>query len=1322
MKKRRIIAGMSAAALAASMMSALPASAALNYLRTRNNEEAYLYASYNDDGKLYANTNIIDTNDDWSYFKECGTLTVDIAITAKDSRIDFSDIGLQFWGMGTDDWQWTTGAEAAFDSTGKAHFTVDASRLNPKNNEELEWGIQAYLNDSGIAKASEYEEYRFNYDCSITYDGEATDTVNVTNVSDFKSEHNVAADTNRSYYYRKNGAKGLKITFSEQTNVSSLNIEGTDFNRYYYDNELAGKTIIVTGNYVNLYMSAYDECYGFDVVKIEEADEDELLTGTKYVSSVADFKSPHDLPAGYGKAFVYEDESKNCLKVTFSDKTSMVDDEESYIHIEASNYSHSYYASELAGKTITVDGSYISVKPYANSEGCYGFDVVSVEQGDPDEALSSVKSISNEFVKVVAGNENFSIGTTYGDPDNDRDDNATLLFGFSGTGTSQTSVRVDGEYTRFKAETYKIDKTASVPTMYADFKYNGIDVTAKFELLTNVATGQGDVVKISYIYANNDTVSHNVGCKIMMDTMLGENDSAPFRVPGTGDVTVGKTYKGADIPQSWQAFDDLAEPTVIAQGSFLRDVSNPPDEVRFTNYNNATSTWSDVNENEGEENGDSAVEVFWYERALDAGETTTFSTYYGLSELVQNMTPPLTLSLSGDSFASQIDYDSDKDQAVYNKLIYTAYLNNIDTTDVINATATLSLPEGFTLSNKAGNTATRTFEKVAPDQIIQVDWEIEVDPTKVADLNKYPITLTTDADNDVEKTVSKNLTIPQTLTTKVNIDNHTEVEGTVDYVYTGSEIIPTFKLKNGETELIENGNYTVEYANNVNAGTATATFKGIGMYSGTKVVEFNIAPMDMSQLAASISQDEYTYTGSEMKPGVTLSFRGAEAALDNSLFDIAYENNVNASEPFGGKYATVTVTPKSANFTGSVTKQFTIRRADLTVGTDITLSENSYTFDGNAKMPDVTVKNGGKTLVKDTDFEVIYENNTNAGTATIYITGMGNYQGELTKTFTIAPAALSANDVTLASSSVTYTGSAQTPAVTVKNGGKTLTANTDYTVTYSANTNKGTASVKVTGKGNYTGTVTKTFTINAASISSSSVTGISAANYTGSAIKPAPVVKVGTKTLVSGTDYSVAYKNNTNAGTATVTITGKGNYTGTLNKTFSIKAASLAKASVSGIGNKVYTGKAIAPAPTVKLGTKTLKKGTDYTVSYKNNKAVGTATVTIKGKGNYSGTISKTFKINPKATKISKVTSPKTKKMKVTYSKVSGATGYQIVYSTSKSFTKATTKTATSKTASKTVSKLTKGKTYYVKVRAYKTVKGTNYYSSYSAVKKIKVK
>ncbi|MBR1751680.1 MAG: leucine-rich repeat domain-containing protein [Ruminococcus sp.] len=163
---------------------------------------------------------------------------------------------------------------------------------------------------------------------------------------------------------------------------------------------------------------------------------------------------------------------------------------------------------------------------------------------------------------------------------------------------------------------------------------------------------------------------------------------------------------------------------------------------------------------------------------------------------------------------------------------------------------------------------------------------------------------------------------------------------------------------------------------------------------------------------------------------------------------------------------------------------------------------------------------------------------------------------------------------------------------------------------------------------------------------------------------------------------------------------------------------------IKGVKNTVYTGKAIKPTVSVKLGKNVLKEGTDYTVSFENNKKIGTAKVIITGIGDYadSGKVTKTFKITPKATKVKSAASPKAGQLKVKAKKVSGVTGYQIKYSTSKKFTKKTTKTVNVKKTSKTFTSLKKGKKYYVKVRAYKTVNGKKYYSKFSAVKSVTVK
>lgn len=166
------------------------------------------------------------------------------------------------------------------------------------------------------------------------------------------------------------------------------------------------------------------------------------------------------------------------------------------------------------------------------------------------------------------------------------------------------------------------------------------------------------------------------------------------------------------------------------------------------------------------------------------------------------------------------------------------------------------------------------------------------------------------------------------------------------------------------------------------------------------------------------------------------------------------------------------------------------------------------------------------------------------------------------------------------------------------------------------------------------------------------------------------------------------------------------------------------KCDITMTATKTYTGKLLTPKVTVKYDNKTLKNGVDYTLTFKNNKKVGTATAVIKFKGNYSGKIKKTFKIIPKKTSIKKLDA-KSKGFKIKINKQTAqTTGYQIQYATNSEFT-TNKKTVTIKKnteTTKTISKLKANKKYYVRVRTYKTVNGKKYYSSWSKVKTVKTK
>ena len=288
------------------------------------------------------------------------------------------------------------------------------------------------------------------------------------------------------------------------------------------------------------------------------------------------------------------------------------------------------------------------------------------------------------------------------------------------------------------------------------------------------------------------------------------------------------------------------------------------------------------------------------------------------------------------------------------------------------------------------------------------------------------------------------------------------------------------------------------------------------------------------------------------------------------------------------------------------------------------------TYTGSLIAPNVTVTCNDVELVKDTDYTVSYSNNKNVGTATISITGIGDYTGTIKKNFNIVARGIS--DTTIGSiPNQTYTGNSISALPVITYNGATLTKGTDYTLTYSNNVNVGTGTVTIKGQGNFKGTTSKTFSISARAMSDTSVANVSSQTYTGNVISPLPTITYKNKTLKKDTDYTLSYSNNTNAGTATITITGKGNFAGTTSKTFSISARAMTDTSVANVSSQTYTGNVISPLPTITYNNKTLKKDTDYTLSYSNNINAGTATITITGKGNFTGMTSTTFIITQKS-------------------------------------------------------------------------------------------
>ncbi len=278
------------------------------------------------------------------------------------------------------------------------------------------------------------------------------------------------------------------------------------------------------------------------------------------------------------------------------------------------------------------------------------------------------------------------------------------------------------------------------------------------------------------------------------------------------------------------------------------------------------------------------------------------------------------------------------------------------------------------------------------------------------------------------------------------------------------------------------------------------------------------------------------------------------SALINNIGNVTAESK-EPIEKARASYNSLNVTQKQmvSNYSVLTAAEAAYKKLNTSLEKATVTGLGTYEYSGVAIKPSVTVKLNGIILVKDVDYTVTFSDNTEAGTAKMLFTGIGNYSGKLTKTFKIKALALTLAEVTGYKKSYKYKRAQITPDVKVVLGGKTLDIGADYTVKYVSNKNAGTAKIYITGKNNYQGTLIRTFKIKKISLKKVKFSKIQKRIYrTGKLIKPSITLKWKGKKLKKGRDYKITYSNNRWVGTASMKITGKGNFKGTKKYTFTI--------------------------------------------------------------------------------------------------------------------------------------------------------------------------
>ncbi len=478
------------------------------------------------------------------------------------------------------------------------------------------------------------------------------------------------------------------------------------------------------------------------------------------------------------------------------------------------------------------------------------------------------------------------------------------------------------------------------------------------------------------------------------------------------------------------------------------------------------------------------------------------------------------------------------------------------------------------------------------------------------------------------------------------------VAGIGDAIYTGEAVTFNIRVYDYKTRLSMGTDYSVSYANNRLAAklgdkkVPTVTITGKGNYSTTKIVRyFNINPCDIGGDAFSADDIVMIANNKVLTPAPALYWNGKKLA-NKKDYTVSCAQTIVAA----GEYDVVL--KGAGNFTGTRTVKCIVGSGTKINKVKVTGLVKSFIYDGTAKEQNLTVTYAGVVLTKDVDYEIIYPADiTSAGTVKFKLRGKGNFCGEKQFSYTIKQVARLTAAMVKATAVPGSDGMPGGVSIVVKNGATTLVEGKDYEYVKPVAYKPGTTKITVNGKGGYTGTVKVKLAgmdISNASFAflskDGSVNALKTYGIAVGGVKPEVSLTLAGVKLAKNADYTIAYTANKAVGQATVTITGKGNYSGSIRQSFTITRQDLSK--LFGYANDVvYKAKSNIIFNT-KLSIydnngKVLGKTCyDLKFTYADGREVAKTdvirdntviTVTATGKGNYTGTFTTTFKVGSRS-------------------------------------------------------------------------------------------
>jgi len=326
---------------------------------------------------------------------------------------------------------------------------------------------------------------------------------------------------------------------------------------------------------------------------------------------------------------------------------------------------------------------------------------------------ATIVTVNNTYIEIaVAENTKFTVGTKQGDPANANDDDQDLMYGHPSPWSSFTSLRINGSNYLYGTGTNAVTvPTASTSAITATEVINDIIATQTLTIVTSSTTGRADTIEVKYTVTNNGSVSQDVGLRVMLDTLIAGNDAVPFNVPGTGAVTTEMEFTGANIPEYWQGFDTLTNPTLIAQGTLTTGGATTPDKFIIASWADIYDYYWNYTVTSGQATGDSAVAIYWDPTALSAGSSRTYTTYYGLGKVTIS-SGNLTAGLTAPSNVTNCS-----------NFTVVAYVTNVGGSTANDVAATISLPAGLMLST--GETSQKDMGSITNGSSNQSSWSVE---------------------------------------------------------------------------------------------------------------------------------------------------------------------------------------------------------------------------------------------------------------------------------------------------------------------------------------------------------------------------------------------------------------------------------------------------------------------------------------------------------------------------------------------------------------------------------------------------------------------